>query len=149
MYSLNQVNKLVSCGRDPARSLPLWRGFLLIPLILVCFALSPQAQAICLDGCNAGSSTRFKVMMLSAAPPALEIQRLVGGRSLLVLPAASIRVLAPERWSSTMAFQHGSWRCVRCCSTPRHTENTAVGTDALVFNDSGVFQRCFRRLCAV
>jgi hypothetical protein len=29
-YSLNQVNRLVSCGRDPARSLPLWRGFLLI-----------------------------------------------------------------------------------------------------------------------
>jgi hypothetical protein len=45
MYSLNQVNKLVSCGRDPARSLPLWRGFLLIPLILLCFALSPNAQA--------------------------------------------------------------------------------------------------------
>src|SRR5437764_1362717 len=44
MYSLNQVNKLVSCGRDPARSLPLWRGFLLIPLILVCFAFAPNAQ---------------------------------------------------------------------------------------------------------
>jgi uncharacterized coiled-coil protein SlyX len=43
MYSLNQVNKLVSCGRDPARSLPLWRGFLLIPLILLCFALSLNA----------------------------------------------------------------------------------------------------------
>ena len=43
MYSLNQVNKSVSCGRDPARSLPFWRGFLLIPLILVCFALSGQA----------------------------------------------------------------------------------------------------------
>ena len=46
MYSLNQVNKLVSCGRDPARSLPLWRGFLLIPLILVCFAFAPQTRAI-------------------------------------------------------------------------------------------------------
>jgi uncharacterized coiled-coil protein SlyX len=44
MYSLNQVNKLVSCGRDPARSLPLWRGFLLIPLILVGFAFSLNAQ---------------------------------------------------------------------------------------------------------
>jgi hypothetical protein len=44
MHSLNQVNKLVSCGRDPARSLPLWRGFLLIPLILVCFAFAPNAQ---------------------------------------------------------------------------------------------------------
>jgi len=46
MHSLNQVNKLVSCGRDPARSLPLWRGFLLIPLILVCFAFAPQTQAL-------------------------------------------------------------------------------------------------------
>src|ERR1043166_3822856 len=50
MYSLKQVNKLVSCGRDPARSLPFWRGFLLIPLILVCSALSSQAQ--CRDGCD-------------------------------------------------------------------------------------------------
>src|SRR5438477_6309895 len=53
MYSLNQVNKLVSCGRDPARSLPFWRGFLLIPLILVCFAFAPQTRAITPtpDGC--------------------------------------------------------------------------------------------------
>ena len=46
MYSLNQVNKLVSCGRDPARSLPLWRGFLLIPLILVCLAFASQTRAV-------------------------------------------------------------------------------------------------------
>src|SRR5438034_4273604 len=60
MYSLNQVKMLVSCGRDPARSLPLWRGFLLIPLILVCFALSPQAQAACLDGCNSSLFNTFQ-----------------------------------------------------------------------------------------
>jgi hypothetical protein len=45
MYSLNQLKTLVSCGRDPARSLPLRHGFLLIPLILVCFAFSPKMQA--------------------------------------------------------------------------------------------------------
>jgi hypothetical protein len=45
MYSLTQVKSLVSCGRDPARSLPLRRGFLLIPLMLVCFAFSPNVQA--------------------------------------------------------------------------------------------------------
>jgi hypothetical protein len=45
MYPLNQLKTLVSCGRDPARSLPLRRGFLLIPLILVCFAFSPKMQA--------------------------------------------------------------------------------------------------------
>src|SRR5262245_48555148 len=59
MYSLNQVNKLVSCGRDPARSLPLWRGFLLIPLILVCFAFAPQTRAVVPppDGGYAGFNT--------------------------------------------------------------------------------------------
>ena len=45
MYSLIELKTLVSSGRDPARSLPLGRGFLLIPLILVCFAFSPQMQA--------------------------------------------------------------------------------------------------------
>ena len=45
MYPLNQLKTLVSCGRDPARSLPFRRGFLLIPLILVSFALCQQAQA--------------------------------------------------------------------------------------------------------
>jgi len=62
MYSLTQVNKLVSCGRDPARSLPLWRGFLLIPLILVCFTFAPQTRAAvdvvpAPDGCYPGFTT--------------------------------------------------------------------------------------------
>src|SRR5438445_13127406 len=46
MYTLNQVKTLASCGRDPGLSLPLWRGFLLVPLILVCFAFAPQMHAI-------------------------------------------------------------------------------------------------------
>ena len=44
MYSLNQLKSLASCGRDPARSLPFRRGFLLIPLMLAGLALS-QVQA--------------------------------------------------------------------------------------------------------
>ncbi len=59
IHSLNQGNKLVSCGRDPARSLPLWRGFLLIPLILVCFAFAPQTRAVvpAPDGGYPGNNT--------------------------------------------------------------------------------------------
>ena len=45
MYSLIQLKTLVSCGRDPARPLPLGRGFLLIPLMMVCFAFLPQMRA--------------------------------------------------------------------------------------------------------
>ena len=45
MYPLDQLKTLVSCGRDPARSLPFRRGFLLIPLILAAFTLT-QVQAV-------------------------------------------------------------------------------------------------------
>jgi len=44
MYPLNQLKTLVSCGRDPARSLPFRGGFLLLPLILAAFTLT-QVQA--------------------------------------------------------------------------------------------------------
>jgi hypothetical protein len=44
MYPLNQLKTIVSCGRDPARSLPFRRGFLLIPLTLAAFTLT-QVQA--------------------------------------------------------------------------------------------------------
>jgi len=46
MYPLNQLKTLVSCGRDPARSLPFRRGFLLIPLILAGFALGEMQAAV-------------------------------------------------------------------------------------------------------
>jgi hypothetical protein len=45
MYSLIQLKTLVSCGRDLARSLPLRRGFLLVPLVLAGLAFLPQVQA--------------------------------------------------------------------------------------------------------
>jgi trimeric autotransporter adhesin len=46
MYPLNQLKTLVSCGRDPARSLSLRRGWVLILLALGSFAFSPMAQAV-------------------------------------------------------------------------------------------------------
>src|ERR1700739_2288636 len=55
MNSTIQLKTLVSCGREPARSLG--RGLLLIPLVLVCFAFSPQMQAQLSpvpDGCYRG-----------------------------------------------------------------------------------------------
>jgi hypothetical protein len=45
MYSIIQLKTLVSCGRDPARSLPLRRVLLLVPFVLVCFAFAAQTQA--------------------------------------------------------------------------------------------------------
>ena len=45
MHSLTQLKTLVSYGRDPTCSAPLRRGFLLIPLILLCSAFLPQMRA--------------------------------------------------------------------------------------------------------
>ena len=106
MHSLNQVNKLVSCGRDPARSLPLWRGFLLIPLILVCFAFAPQTRAVvpAPDGCYAGFTTAEGCQALQFVT-----HRRCKYRAWLAFALhrqerrASILALVLERWSSTTA----------------------------------------------
>ena len=45
MYSLIQLKKLVSCGRDGTRLLSLGRGFVPIPLVLMCLAFLPQMRA--------------------------------------------------------------------------------------------------------
>ena len=123
MHSLNQVNKLVSCGRDPARSLPLWRGFLLIPLILVCFAFAPQTRAVFPppDGGYPGFTTAEGHQALQIrSPAALQIQGLVGVRSSAPPLRASILALALERWSSP--------------PVTAATVNTAVGTAAMLLN---------------
>ena len=41
-----------SIGRSPLRL-----GFLLIPLVLICFALSPNSKAVCQEGCLTNNST--------------------------------------------------------------------------------------------
>ena len=124
MHSLNQVNKLVSCGRDPARSLPLWRGFLLIPLILVCFAFAPQTRAVvpAPDGCYRSFNTAegcnaLQFLITGAANTAL------GWRSLFSNTAGEL--------------QYWCW-CWNAGPQPRRgMTNTAVGAAALLLNDDG------------
>jgi hypothetical protein len=128
MHSLNQVKKLVSCGRDSARSLPLWRGFLLIPLILVCFAFAQQTQAGSAapdispapDGCYSGFTTAegcdaLKFVTTGIANTAL------GWRSNYNAFGASFNVGVG---AGTLALN-------------RQDANTAVGTAALLLNSQG------------
>jgi hypothetical protein len=125
MHSLNQVNKLVSCGRDPARSLPLRRGFLLIPLILVCFAFAPQTQAAPdivppPDGCYPNFTTAegcqaLRFLTSGAGNTAL------GWRALYSANDASFNVGV------------GAGALV----LDRADANTAVGTAALLLNEFG------------
>jgi hypothetical protein len=147
MYSLNQINKLVSCGRDPARSLPLWRGFLLIPLILVCFAFLPGAQATCLDGCN--SSPTFNTWQgdnaLLAGIATTTGNTAFGWRSLTANSAGAFNTalgpsLVLNNADSNTAVGAAALLLNIGSNTPgaeSGTQNTAVGTDALVFNTGG------------
>jgi hypothetical protein len=127
MYPLNQLKTLVSCGRDPARSLPFRRGFLLIPLILLCFALSPNAQAAPAPqtpdpGSVAGVlNTADGHNALFSATAASVGNSAFGGFSLFAL--------------TTGNFNTGCG--VLALDLNNADSNTAVGAAALLFNTSG------------
>ena len=123
MHSLNQVNKLVSCGRDPARSLPLWRGFLLIPLILVCFAFAPQTRAVAPapDGCYGGFNTA-EGCQRTAVPHHRRCKYSIW---------LAFALSTPDR-----RLQYWRW-CWNAGPQPRRMTNTAVGAAALLLNDAG------------
>jgi uncharacterized coiled-coil protein SlyX len=122
MYSLNQVKKLVSCGRDPARSLPFWRGFLLIPLILVSLAVAPQIQAV--SPAPDGGYPNF-----TTAEGFQALQLLNGG---LGNTGLGWRALFS---GVTFNFNTGVGAGALVLNTA--DENTAVGTAALLLNGAG------------
>jgi uncharacterized coiled-coil protein SlyX len=122
MYSLNQVNKLVSCGRDPARSLPLRRGFLLIPLILVCFAFAPQTRAVVPppDGGYSGFNTAEGHQALQFETTGIANTGL-GWRALFSVDGASYNTGVG---AGALVLDRGD-------------ANTAVGTAAILLNHFG------------
>ena len=71
------------------------------------------------------SRQRKDATRLVLSPPALEIQRLVGGRSFWIPPAVSIPVLALERWPLNLnaGFQYRSWRGSAFAQHQRHTKH--------------------------
>jgi uncharacterized coiled-coil protein SlyX len=125
MHSLNQVNKLVSCGRDPARSLPLWRGFLLIPLILVCFAFAPQTRAVvpAPDGGYPGLNTAEGQQALNLSTTGFANTGL-GWRALFSVTSASFNTGVG---AGALVLTHGNGSDV----------NTAVGAAAMLLNGTG------------
>src|SRR5712691_7969182 len=52
LKTMTTLTKTNSISRSPLR-----RGFVLIPLALACFALSPQARAVCQEGCLTSFNT--------------------------------------------------------------------------------------------
>jgi hypothetical protein len=134
MYSLIQLKTFVSCGRDPVRSLPLRRGFLLIPLILVCFAFSPQMQAQ--EGDLGGGNTNEGFNALN---------NLSGGGFNTGLGWYSQWQLTSGFFNTAVGAGSLDLNSTGNSNTAAGTgamllnltanDNTAVGTDALLYND--------------
>ncbi|PYK10616.1 MAG: hypothetical protein DME65_09355 [Verrucomicrobia bacterium] len=125
MYPLNQLKTLVSCGRDPARSLPFRRGFLLIPLILVCFALSPQTEAVVPppDGAYAGGNTAEGQNALLSLNTAAGIYNTAVG--IFALELQTDADFCTGIGAGALLLNNA-------------TENTGVGAGALLTNSTGV-----------
>jgi hypothetical protein len=136
MYSLNKVKTLVSCGRDPARLLPLWRGFLLIPLILGCFAFLPRAQAVCNDACLGNFGTVQGEDALGFAAGAGNSA--FGWRSLFFTSTGNFNTAMGPSLILNNADSNTAVGAAALLTNGDGTRNTAVGTDALVFNGFGV-----------
>jgi hypothetical protein len=148
MYSLNQIRTLVSCGRDSARSLPLRRGFLLIPLILLCFAVVPQMHALTpapdggygnfttAEGDNALGS--LSTITGGAGNTAVGWFSLFSNTTGAFNTALGAGALVDNNGDSNTALG-----TVALLLNTTGFNNTAAGSDAMVFNDSGIFNNAF------
>ena len=145
MDSLTQLKTLVSCGREPARPLPLRRGFLLIPLVLVSFAVLPQMQAVspAPDGCYSNFTTAEGCGALSFLSTGLGNTGL-GWYSLFSDTTANYNVgvgagalILNNADSNTAVGTVALLLNTAGTGLTTGTQNVAVGTDALVFNAGG------------
>jgi len=140
MYSIIQT--LVSCGRDPARPLPLRRGFLLIPLILVCFAFLSQMQAApaapdvspAPDGCYPNFNTAEGCLALNGISSGSGNTG-VGWRTLSVGNTANYNTaLGAGALVLNTNDSNTATGAVAMLLNVTGTQNCAYGTDTMVFN---------------
>ena len=107
--------------------------------ILTCLALSPQAQAACLDGCNNSLFNVFQGDDALLNNITGSGNTAVGWRSLFTNTDASF---STGIGAGALVLNNGaSNTAVGAAALLLNTsgiENTAVGTDALVFNDTGM-----------
>jgi len=150
MYSMIHLKTLVSCGRDRARSLPLGRGFLLIPLIMVCFAFSTQMRGALPpeipgnpDGCYPAFNTAEGCNALFNVTGGVGDTG-VGWYSLFIVGNGSFDTgVGAGALALTSGAGSDSNTAVGAAAMLLNTtgdRNTAVGTDAMVFNDDGEFK---------
>jgi Chaperone of endosialidase len=139
MYSIIQLKTLVSCGRERARSLG--RGLLLIPLVLVCFAFSPQMQAQLSpvpDGCYPGFTTAEGCNALFNLTTGAG-NTAAGWYSLYLDTTGSYNTaLGGGTLVLNIADSNTATGAAALLLNGDGTQNCAFGTDALVYNGYNV-----------
>ena len=150
MYSLNQVNKLVSCGRDPARSLAFMARVRFSSRSFGGYA----SRKIQRNGLNDASKPHHRyfdtAVWLDGAPCRHDWQSenwaWVGVRSSTPSADFNTGVGAVTLVLNNCRCEHGRWRC--CPDTHYSgTRNTAVGGHAMVMTTARIIQRRCRRFC--
>ena len=102
---------------------PLRLGFLLIPLVLACFAFSPQARAVCQEGCLTNNNT------------------VLGDDALLSLTTGvtNTAIGSNALFNNTEGSANTAIGFVALFSDTTGGSNTAIGTGALYSNTTGSF----------
>jgi hypothetical protein len=100
---------------------PVRLAFLLIPFVLTCFALSPQARAVCQEGCLTNQNT------------------VLGEDALFSLTSGSANTAigASALFSNTTGAYNTAAGGVALFNNTTGTHNTAIGWAALVVNTTG------------
>ena len=111
--------KMITSIKNFNNSAPL-RSFLLIPLAFGCFALSPQAQATCQQGCLTNGNT------------------VLGDDALLTNTGANNTAVGDQAlFNNTTGFWNTAVGFEALLSNTRGLSNTAIGFKALVSNTIG------------
>ena len=116
------------------------RAFLLIPLLLACFALSPQARAVCQDACL----TNFNTVQGDDALFSLDTTKgfdntAMGFNALFnnTTGFANTAIGANALLSNTTGFENTAIGLAALFSNTDGFNNTAIGDSALFSNTTG------------
>ena len=136
---MTTLNSRKSSGRSPLR-----RAFLLLPLVLACFGLLPQLQAVnpAPDGCYPNFTTAEGCDALSLLTSGAGNTAL-GWSSLLLNSTGNFNTGVG---AGTLALNNGDSNTAVGAAALLLTsgsENTAVGTDALVLDETGSANSAF------
>src|SRR5256885_3830001 len=118
----NSVGRARPRAARSINTLPFWRGLLLIPLACVCSTLSPQARAVCEEGCDLNLGSTF-----------------LGDEALSsnTIGFDNTGIGAAALFSNTTGKSNTATGSTALALNTTGGYNTATGTTALEFNTTG------------